>query len=62
MLGSGSQGEVWVAHSKLSQRRVAVKLLRKCGDAMREVEAYEQLRKFNGHENVLEVRFGLADR
>ena len=47
-----------MAHSKLSQRRVvkaAAQVVMRCARSK-----LEQLRKFNGHENVLEVRFGLA--
>ena len=63
LLGSGSQGQVWIAHSLWHpEKRVAVKLLRYCGDAQREVAAYERLRTFDRHPNVLDVQFGLADR
>lgn len=63
LLGSGSQGQVWVAHSRWHpKRKAAVKLLRYCGDAQREIAAYERLRTFAPHPNVLDVQFGLADR
>ena len=62
IIGSGSQGEVWSACSKVNpKRKMAVKLLRNNNDAVREVEAFEQLRKFAQHDNVLNVRFGLSD-
>ena len=61
-LGSGSQGQVWSARSRnLPERVAAVKLLRNGSDAMREIAAYEQLRGFPSHPNVLAVCFGLSD-
>ena len=61
-IGSGSQGEVWRARSRHNHNRVsAVKLLRACKDAQTEVAAYERLRKFAAHPNVLAVRFALVD-
>lgn len=62
LLGSGSQGQVWQArHRRRPTKVMAVKLLRKCSDAQREVEAYEQLRHFESHPNVLDAAFGWDD-
>ena len=58
VLGSGSQAYVWRARNKSDGRLAAVKLLRNCSDARREVEAYARLREFVQHPNVLDVDFG----
>ena len=63
LLGSGSQGQVWLARGRFAaaQQVAAVKLLRNCSDARHEVEAYEQLRRFVPHPHILDVGFGLTD-
>ena len=62
VLGSGSQGYVWrCRHKHDASRMAAVKMLKRTGDAVREVEAYEQLRHYKPHPNVLGVDFGWDD-
>lgn len=62
LLGSGSQGHVWLArHRNIATRTVAVKLLKSCADAWREVKAYSQLQLFEPHPHVLDVAFGFRD-
>ena len=62
LIGSGSQGHVWLARAKQSPKTgVAVKLLRDCADARAEVAAYERLRRFNRHPHVLDIAFAIGD-
>ena len=57
LLGSGSQGQVWPARErKAPSNVVAIKCLRDCQDARYEIEAYEQLRNYEIHPHVLDVR------
>lgn len=61
-IGSGSQGQVWQARSRVQHDRVAaVKLLSECRDARAEVAAHEQLRKCTEHPNILAIRFAVLD-
>ena len=66
-LGSGSQGEVWLARARNDNDDrngiAAVKLLKDCADARREVAAFEQLRKSSSysHPHVMDLVFGLSD-
>ena len=62
LLGSGSQGEVWLARERRNHSQVAaVKLMKNSIDARHECDAYDQLRQFVPHPHVLEVGFGITD-
>ena len=65
LLGSGSQGHVWLARRKAEHatpKYAAVKLLKNCSDARKEVDAYDLLRNFDPHPHVLDAIFGFVDR
>lgn len=66
LLGHGSQGDVWLMHEKGSfgpRSHFAVKIMKDCPDARREVQAYLQLRQY-GHEHpgVMAIRFAFFNR
>lgn len=61
-LGSGSQGQVWLARSRtVPTKTAAVKLVKNCADAQSEVAAYERLRTEASHPHVVDVLFGALD-
>ena len=61
-IGSGSQGEVWLAHDHATGQRMAVKLLRVSHDAQAELIAHHRLRCKDPHPNILALNFYIADR
>ena len=59
-LGEGRYGVVWAASNKTdATSTAAVKL---CSDSVRELAAYERLRLFERHPNVLDLRFVFSDQ
>lgn len=62
MLGSGSQGEVWLARRSSSSEDMAIKLLPITTDAWNELRAFRLLAKHEPHVNVLHLAFSATDK
>ena len=56
-IGSGSQGQVWLARVRRTGQPVAVKLLHVCRDSQNELDIYRHLQQGEPHQHVLHLLF-----